>query len=258
VIRCSDVGRGDRLEGTAPARRFWWVIDHPGPWPAHPIKESVLGNLTSWVKPLAERSDTTVLLSRQRDPEAPRRVYFADTVNGTLAVGQCGPKKPQLESCGDTLTLVCTHGRRDQCCAVIGRPLLAVVGDARESSHIGGHRFAPTVLLLPMGIVLGRCAADDWARVSNLGPDALPYYRGRTSLDGPGQVADAEARRIWNLGLTEALTVVGTSTGSRTRFRVSRGDEVLEISVESTEETCIPSCGKMLEATTVWRVISRS
>jgi len=258
VIRCSDVGRGDQLEGTAPARRFWWVIDHPGPWPAHPIKESVLGSLATWVMPLAQRSDTTVLLCRHRDPEAPRWVYLADTVNGTLAVGQCGPAKPQLEACGDTLTLVCAHGRRDQCCAVLGRPLLAVVAGARESSHIGGHRFAPTVLFLPMGIVLGRCAADDWARVRELGPDALPYYRGRTSLDAPGQVAEAEARRIWNLGLTETLTVVRTGTGGRTSFRVSRGGEVLNLEVESTEETYVPSCGKEPETTAVWRVISRS
>ena len=52
------------------------------------------------------------------------------------------------------LLLVCTHGKRDKCCAVFGRPvadeLTAKYGQmVWESSHTKGHRFAPSMILLP-------------------------------------------------------------------------------------------------------------
>ena len=59
---------------------------------------------------------------------------------------------------------MCTHSRRDQCCAQHGRALLTGLLDQNsplrdriwECSHIGGHRFAPVTLSLPCGIVHGR------------------------------------------------------------------------------------------------------
>lgn len=58
--------------------------------------------------------------------------------------------------------LVCTHGSRDACCAKFGYPLYRVLRDvhvplsggkirAWRTSHLGGHRFAPTLLDLPEG-----------------------------------------------------------------------------------------------------------
>jgi hypothetical protein len=220
--------------------------------------EAVLGDLAPWVMPLTQRDDTSVLLTRHRDPQAPCRVYFADTREGTLATGACGPTQPDLVTCDDTITLVCTHGRRDRCCAVLGRPLLDVVADGRESSHIGGHRFAPSVLLLPSGIVLGRTTAEVWPRVIALGPDTLPYYRGRTGLAAPAQVADAEARRVWKLGLMESLSVVRDTSVAHMRFHVGHANAHLVIDVESTARPYVPSCGKEPDSTTVWRVTGRS
>ena len=60
--------------------------------------------------------------------------------------------------------LVCTNGRRDVCCAVRGRPVAldaAALAPGRvwEASHTGGHRFAPTGVLLPHGATLARLDA---------------------------------------------------------------------------------------------------
>ena len=60
----------------------------------------------------------------------------------------------------DPLLLVCTHGRRDRCCALDGRALAAALAAAEEPhvwecSHLGGHRFAPTALVLPTGYLYG-------------------------------------------------------------------------------------------------------
>ena len=60
----------------------------------------------------------------------------------------------------ERVDLVCTNGKRDICCAQLGRPLLerleAEGREVWESSHIGGHRFAPVHLSLPDGRIWGR------------------------------------------------------------------------------------------------------
>lgn len=63
--------------------------------------------------------------------------------------------------------LVCTHGMRDKCCARLGQPFfreakrMAKQGNLPHTrvwqvSHIGGHRFAPTIISLPDGRYYGR------------------------------------------------------------------------------------------------------
>jgi hypothetical protein len=103
--------------------------------------------------------------------------------------------------------LVCTHGRRDACCGGRGMEL---VGDLlRETrlapsdgvrlwrtSHTGGHRFAPTSIVLPAGtmwafadvallraVTLGEGELDRW----------LGRYRGCATLGSPSQQAAERA-----------------------------------------------------------------
>ena len=69
------------------------------------------------------------------------------------------------------MLLVCTNGKRDECCALLGRPIAqrcapGAPGRVWESNHLGGHRFAPTVTLLPHGTMHGQLdtatAAGSW------------------------------------------------------------------------------------------------
>ena len=59
--------------------------------------------------------------------------------------------------------LVCTNGKRDACCARDGVPVARALAalrpdEAWECSHLGGHRFAANVALLPEGLCFGRVA----------------------------------------------------------------------------------------------------
>ncbi|MBI4957428.1 MAG: sucrase ferredoxin [Myxococcales bacterium] len=102
------------------------------------------------------------------------------------------------------LFLVCTHGRRDACCARHGaafyHALAAELGpDAVwESTHQGGHRYAATVLELPSGRHHGRLAPGDaapFARAHAAGRlYALDRYRGRVGEPPAAQVAEAWLR----------------------------------------------------------------
>lgn len=99
----------------------------------------------------------------------------------------------------DPIVLVCTHGKRDKCCALKGRPLAAAMqtcfygDDVWESSHTKGHRFAPSMILLPWGYSFGRLAsgpAIEMLKTFHQGQLFLPGNRGRGCFDAPGQVAE--------------------------------------------------------------------
>jgi len=168
----------------------------------------------------AKAADTHVLLIRRpgRHPSAPAGTEnrsmawaFADTSAGaervlwgawrdpaelldldlTAAIpGPANAAGPQR------LALVCTNGKRDQCCAVRGRPVAAAIAatgwDTWECSHLGGHRFAATVMLLPTGDMFGWLDPDSAAaamRRFDAGQLMLSHYRGRCGQPVPVQAA---------------------------------------------------------------------
>jgi hypothetical protein len=118
------------------------------------------------------------------------------------------------------LLLVCTHSKRDQCCAQHGRALLAglrerVDGPWREriweSSHIGGHRFAPVTLSLPCGIVHGRTSIDEGVELVGLlaqGRVMPERMRGRSAFPAPLQSAEIAVRRSDSIDALDALDVL--------------------------------------------------
>ena len=92
---------------------------------------------------------------------------------------------------------ICTHGSRDACCAAFGAPMYLKMHTAARSlpntrvwrcSHLGGHRFAPTMLDLPSGRSWG-LVDDSAARGILLGDVApaalLPHYRGWAGHTSP-------------------------------------------------------------------------
>ena len=69
---------------------------------------------------------------------------------------------------------VCTNGQRDLCCARFGLPTYAAlrerVGErVWQTTHVGGHRFAPNVLTLPQAALYGRVQPADVDAVPRCG-----------------------------------------------------------------------------------------
>ncbi len=110
--------------------------------------------------------------------------------------------------------LVCTHGSRDVCCGKFGYPLYEILryGYAAASggllrvwrtSHIGGHRFAPTLLDLPEGRYWGHLepeALENLAKRSGPVAELRRFYRGWAGLGTRcEQMAEREvfAREGW-------------------------------------------------------------
>ena len=115
---------------------------------------------------------------------------------------------PELEPSPGPVLMICANSRRDVCCSVRGRPVAVESASQRpgqvwECSHTGGHRFAPTGVLLPHGQTFGRLsgasavAAVDAALRGEVPTELMgaTYDRGRSHLTAPGQAAESVVRR---------------------------------------------------------------
>jgi hypothetical protein len=115
---------------------------------------------------------------------------------------------PALDEAGSNGTrvvdlLVCTHGRRDACCGARGRELLSELrghaGFSSEAgmrlwrtSHTGGHRFAPTAILLPAGTMWAWADASLLRAAASAEGEVGPWlerYRGCATVGSPAQQA---------------------------------------------------------------------
>jgi len=97
------------------------------------------------------------------------------------------------------LFLICTNGKRDKCCAKFGRPVYEALQESQgdtvwQSSHIGGHRYAPAVLFLPHGVNLGLLSLEEAQAATDAYLNGrlhdLARYRGRTYYAPHVQAAD--------------------------------------------------------------------
>lgn len=162
----------------------------------------------------------------------------------------------QYNSCVREL-LVCTHGARDVCCGKFGYPIYKTLreeyaetsgGKLRvwRTSHIGGHRFAPTLIDFPEGRYWGRLEPE---ALENLvvrdGPtsEMRRFYRGWAGLGGKfEQIAEREilVREGW--GWTEHLkrgrTLEVDEDAGRAKIRIeyTAQDGSLSGSYEATVE----------------------
>jgi hypothetical protein len=257
-VRCaqSTLAAGEALAGTAPYARAWIALEQPGPWGRGALEQSHLpaGLGAALVERAREAPVTVVLIrrpGRHADTGAPgaRQVLVAHTgpTDAWLRAARlpdpwalldldfaalCAGAELALPGVAFEPTgpaaLVCTNAQRDLCCAERGRPLalgLAAEGAAVwESSHLGGHRFAPTAAVLPYGVVLGRATADD-VRAALSGRIPLQAYRGRSAYPAPAQAAEAHVRAAEGLASVHAVADVADAGGGRWRVTLADGGE---------------------------------
>ncbi len=157
--------------------------------------------------------------------------------------------------------LVCTHGRRDACCGTLGTRLASALPGLGagvrlwRTSHTGGHRFAPTALLLPEGTMWAYLDIDRLVGVSErtLHVDkAARLYRGCTGIDGPEvQAAEREALRSigWSWLDHRRRGEVVESAGGRSLVRLdAEAPDGRRLTFEATVEVArivpVPDCGK--------------
>jgi hypothetical protein len=147
------------------------------------------------------------------------------------------------------LLVVCTHGKRDRCCAKFGRPLYDELCEQAErdwvwqSTHVGGDRFAGNLVCLPMGLYFGRVdRADVWSLLDEFlaGRIAMERYRGRCCYTFPEQAAEREVRELTDSTRIDALRHLGTeqtADGWTIRFEAAGAEHEIEVRAELGEPT---------------------
>ena len=170
---------------------------------------------------------------------------------GGAGLGRFGRYRQETGHVRDLL--VCTHGSRDVCCGKFGYPIYDLLrrrhaspGRVRvwRTSHLGGHRFAPTMIDYPEGRHWGHL--ETWAAerlAARRGPvsDLGPFLRGWAGLRSPAeQAAEREvfAREGWVwTGYLKEGRVLASGDG-RTEVRIAYGspDGAVSGAYEATVE----------------------
>lgn len=267
------------------------LLEEPGSWAHQPFGGRSLGGLGGQIDTAASQAGVKALLiraggRRDRAPNA-RRIYAAtighrrqlvtftvtnpaDLLSLDLAAyaGDLRGIHPAAVEVTEPLLLVCTHAKRDQCCAIRGLPIAkALAGQQRvgrvfECSHLGGHRFAATALSLPSGAVYGRLTQAAAERVHELARDDRVHaadLRGMSHLPQPAQVVDAELRRRLDLpNVDEVRLVECAKVASHTHLvRMTAAAQTWSATLRTaTTGPKPPSCGKPDAASTEHVIVS--
>jgi hypothetical protein len=272
---CAEVSfaGGEPLGATASHVKNWILVEYAGYWPHDPLDATVFaGALREHLAgQLARLPQSKLLLVRR--PGRPRReqvrLFYGvtpergrrfstlqlerhpDLLEVDLAAVLLGQAPDPGEPLDHPLLLVCTHGKRDRCCARYGQALCAALhgrspaGWVWQASHVGGDRFAGNLVCLPEGLYFGRVGRADVAGLVDAyleGRIELERYRGCSSYPFAVQAAELEIRRRAGLtGFFDLRLLRRTRIGDD-RWRVDLLAEVagdryeVEVGVELGEE----------------------
>jgi hypothetical protein len=247
--RCADVSAalGEDLSGTASTIKGWLLVEQTGAWGRDATTANTLPpEVAEHLRRTATEARLRLLLIRRPPQRATsegdaRHLFVArprpgagqlmaaryddpldllkldasalgttnhDTVPPPPAFGLTPTEAPS------TLLLVCTHGSHDSCCGLFGRAVSLALGDAPEvweSSHVGGDRFAPNVVVVPSGAYYGRVAperASELLTATREGRVVADFYRGRVIFGFAEQAGEAFLRSATGADRLEAVELL--------------------------------------------------
>lgn len=279
---CSALARssGEALYGTVPSSPAWLLIEQPGSWAADPMAtEGLAGALADALTGRSKELGFRMLLVRRSAARTGqtgrccflvrctqqgrwmRRVTIGapdDLLDIDLEV-LTTDEPPDVGGACPSLYTVCTHGKRDPCCAEYGRRLVrrllqiddpALDGRIWESSHQGGHRFAANLACFPAGVFYGQVEpeeVEDLLARHEAGSIDLDHYRGRSCHSRPAQAGDYLLRsRLGLTGLDDLRRVSETPRGPglvELIFVAPDGAHTIEVRIEEGPERR-ESCNK--------------
>lgn len=252
------------MYGTASAGFSWMLLELPGAW-GHSaflhspnIIDPQLGRAVVRRVEMAKMRIAAIRRHGRRPTTLRWRWFVAHSEPGSEALygGEVGDPREYLDlaldgSDGtlstDPVVAVCAHGKHDQCCAVRGRSACKAIATRYpeytwECSHLGGDRFAATMLVLPEGLCYGRVDSTDSADLVRLYKEGRldnRFLRGRTSLPHAVQAAQYFVREAYGDDRIASLSPLTVERGEGIIHVVLGGDSG-PIEVDLTEEMTEP------------------
>jgi hypothetical protein len=235
---CAEVSRenAEPLAATASRVENWLLIEYRGVWAPQPVDASglpkeVKAHLSRevrrvprtkllFIRRTERRGAPGLLVYAAKTPERKGAVFefqleaHEELLELDLAAALTGRNGRRLDH---PLLVVCTHGKRDRCCARYGRPLYEGLREQLDenwvwqSTHVGGDRFAGNVVCLPDGLYFGRvdrAALTDVLDEYLSGRIHLPHYRGRCCYAFAVQAAESALRDAFRLVAIDELVLL--------------------------------------------------
>ena len=253
-VFCSQASLAEPLAGTADTVGAWILLEYRPAWKSRALEDNSLAPATrAWLASTVAALGAIGIKARPqfiRQPDIDsdevrllfglpgRLLAFAGTGYGFLetldlaAIARDPARHPALDA---PHYFVCTNGQRDICCARFGLPAYAALRERAghrvwQVTHLGGHRFAPNVLVLPQGALYGRvtpAVVPGFVDTLESGSLAFGQLRGRTWYSKPVQAAEAFAGRsdlrlLHVAGDEQRAEVMFAASDQRVRVRVVR------------------------------------
>jgi hypothetical protein len=265
-VYCREQAAHEPMIGTADRVDVWILLEYRPTWKARALEQSSLTPATlAWLERSRAALEDAGLTSRPqlvRQPEIEgAEVRLLVGVGGYL-LEFCGTGYEFLEGIDlravaanpsacrrleEPRYFVCTNGQRDLCCARFGLPTYAALRErvgprVWQVTHLGGHRFAPNVLVLPQGVLYGRvdaAAVDEFVATIEAGGLHFPTMRGRTRYPPAVQAAEAVSGRS---GL-QVASVAGDAGAARVTFDSADGPVVVAVRQSEQPMMVLKSCG---------------
>lgn len=273
---------GEPIFATAVQVDVWICLEYRAPWKSKALADNVLpAAVKDWLQQTVEQLAGVGLKARpqfikraSRGADAPLHLFVArnDAVGSVVWQFNAMDYDAYLDL--DVLTLlqdevafegyrreeplflVCTNGKRDRCCASLGMPVYTRFAELApeatwQTTHLGGHRFAATLQVLPDAICYGRVGVDDVPEIIAAQAEhrlLVEHLRGSTAQAPEVQAADYFLRREEGLDRLVDLQFDGVSRdGEATVVRFLKGvtgDRRTVTVAEDRTDIVIPtSCG---------------
>ena len=205
------------------ASRAWLLVEDPGPWPHEPAETALPAPLDGMVAAADALGIRVQMIRRpgRRTANDVRRVFVGWTAGagpwlryGELTAGSAALTELELKELStgiplrfgrpadEPVFLVCAHGQRNACCARFGAPLARALaarqpGQVWETTHVGGHRFAANLVILPHGLYYGPVGvAEATAAISAYARGGITPERYRGRAGQPKATQEAEYTRL--------------------------------------------------------------
>lgn len=286
--------------GTTPSFSGLLLVELPQPWPKDVTRDPRLAAVAAHCAETGHRLQAVVpqpsveagtlravRFSRARSGSTgfvrTERAFAHDDLDEAVVELLDAPVPDDAPVDGITDVLICTHGTRDRCCGSSGTSLYQRVVAAKSesdsgawpesvrvwrTSHLGGHRFAPTALTLPDGRAWASLDVDLLQGIvtrETTAASASAHDRGSALFDDPWQqAADAAllAEHGWDWITRPRTATTQPASGSPAAPGVEGEHERREVemaaadgrswtvTVESVRRLPVPVCGEPLDAAT--------
>jgi hypothetical protein len=214
---CCEAAADEPMAGSADSVDVWLLLEYRPTWRAKALEDNALSpDVRAWLQgcvaayaaqgrkarpqfvrqPEYDRAGVTLFVA---DAKACRR-FDAASYDALAMV--------DLARGGEAVTephyFVCTNAARDRCCGRFGLPVYAALRErvgprVWQTTHVGGHRFAPNVLVLPGGRLYGRvqpAEVGDFVATVERGALGARWLRGTSFLAPPAQAAEVFAASV--------------------------------------------------------------